>query len=609
MKKYIHKILPYLLTLEIIFTSFFSCVITVYAADFVARDIVEAIEYGIEYNDWKPFYDFLYSSADGLMYMFSQMGAFVTKDFQAWVNNNNALESLANTVPARKEGDNIVFTKELMTQLKAVLDQYAKEHEPYYMANTLTLDYFTGSTYQGSKLMYDTAKNLLEDSPSGVIAFGAYYSHPVEMYFVDIGNDFRNVSPVKSYNQGVVNFYNNETWGSSTYTAYYVMLDIDDEPIKTASEFKEKATRTFNFGTNLEKPIGYLFKVYTLGETIMTYPYNCIGQTSMLSLVTKEKRRIRVFNTYGDFQNYTLGKRSVYYTSKYYEYVPDDITVSIDELQKSIDDMQKIIDDLLDRITDRMDESEIEELLRQILEALKNQQGTGSGSGSGNVTVNVDMATTNNWLSKIYSKVSQISDKLSSSASQSMSEVVESIENLQKMLKKYLSEITGDLDDIKGQLEEMSEQEFTEKTESFLDDTLADFSEIGEKAKGKFPFSIPNDIRLLISKMSVSPPEDPDQGTYSVQTMSFDADHESNGLVSVMDEGGGDVPVISETGAPIFYIPFVIASAGIDQYVVIDLSGFESISSFCRSLMTIFFILCLFNLTFKVMGLWGDLVD
>lgn len=220
-----------------------------------------------------------------------------------------------------------------------------------------------------------------------------------------------------------------------------------------------------------------------------------------------------------------------------------------------------------------------------------------------------DLTDTNSWLKKIYLKVCQIYAKMSDTAGQSMSEVVESIENLKQILKTYLSEITGDLDDIKGQLEEMSEQEFTEKTESFLDDTLDSFSEVSEKAKGKFPFSIPNDIRLLISKMSVSQPEDSVQGTYSVQTMSFDAGHESNGLISVMDEGGGDVPVISETGAPVFYLPFVIASAGIEQYVVIDLSGFEAISKFCRGLMTIWFILCLYNLTFKVMGLWGDLVD
>lgn len=434
--------------------------------------------------------------------------------------------------------------------------------------------------------------------------------------------------------------------------------------------------------TDFEQTIygyGYLKKVHfvlhntTTGETSSGEDYiglaGSLGALPPTASLTVNSSNVPIYYNLsslkeglrsGDFSTaWNYGKVPECETPSYTgEYTGGDITIDTE---------------LLEGIRDKIEELEgtnksIEELLKELLKWLK-LKGGGSGddsSGAGNVTVNIDLSTTNNWLSKIYSKVSQIYDKISSSVGQSMDEVVESIENLKQILKTYLSEITGDLDDIKGQLEEMSEQEFTEKTGDFLDDTLADFSEIGEKAKGKFPFSIPNDIRLLISKMSVSQQEYPDQGTYSVQTMSFDADQvsnglvsvmdedggdtpvlsetgtpirlliskmsvsqpeesgsgrysvqtmsfdadqESNGLISVMDEGGGGAPVLSETGAPIFYIPFVIASAGIDQYVVIDLSGFESISSFCRSLMTIFFILCLFNLTFKVMGLWGDLVD
>lgn len=84
-------------------------------------------------------------------------------------------------------------------------------------------------------------------------------------------------------------------------------------------------------------------------------------------------------------------------------------------------------------------------------------------------------------------------------------------------------------------------------------------------------------------------------------------------MISVMaaDEGGvdTDMPVLSPTGAPIFYIPFVIASAGIDCMVVIDMSGFDELSKLSRTLFTLMFMLCLYNLTFKVIGLWRDLVS
>lgn len=562
------KFMPIILSFSIVVITFSAYSIPVYAVDFMPTDIVAAIEYGIENNDWQPFYRFLYESSDGLMYMISQMGAVVNRDFITWVDNNKKLESLANTVPARKEDNNITFTKEFMTQLKALLDEYAKEHEPYYMVNTLTLDDFLGNTYTGSKLMYDTAKNLLEDSPSGVIAFGAYYSHPTEMYFVDIGNDFKNVSPVKyyPYSDSYVTFYNNDTWGQSTYTMYYTMLDMDGEAIKTAAEFKEKATRTENWGTNFEHPISYIYCVYPFGVSKLSYPYDCRGATNRLSLVTKEPRRIRVFNTYGDFQNYTLGKRSVYYTSKYYEYVPEDLTVSIDDLQKTVDDLQKVIDELVKRITDRTDESEIEELLRQILEALKNQQGTGSGSqGVGNVTVNVDMATTNSWLSKIYSKVSQIFDKMNSAVEEAentaLDKIQESLDEIIVQLKKIKGWTIADtLVDAADAVADWAD---------FIKDLLLD-ADSGVAAissamdgsanllKTKFPFCIPWDVYFLISFLA----------------------HE---------------PVTPE-----FKLPIKIERLGIDEYIEVDMSQFAVVSDISRTLLTLIYCYALLNLTLKI---------
>lgn len=620
MKIIYKKILPFTLSVEILILSFFSCPISVYAADFMPTDIIAAVEYGVENGDWQPFYRFLYNSSDGLMYLVSQMGAVVNKDFQTWVDNNQKLETFTNVVPARKDDNSIVFTKEFMAQLKALLDEYAKEHEPYYLVNTLTLADCAGNSYNGSKIAYDTVKNLLADSPSGIVAWGCYYSNPTDMWFVDIGNDFKNVSAVK-YNENklLVNFYDNEEWGQKTYTSYNANVGTDGEAISTAEEFKEKAQRTYE-----NQFMNTTFRVYPFDNPPGTYPYDARFPYSYLSLITKERRRIRVFNTYGDFQNYTLGKRSVYYTKEYYSYVPEDLTTSIDDLQESVDDLQKVLDDLLSQISKDTDESEIEDLLRQILDELKNQQGTGNGGGSsgGDVTVNVDLSYTNSLLERIHLQLRSIWD-----------EIHKQFEILNENFKKFfifedapginmryitslfermleqLRGISDDLGDIKGQLADMSEQEFSKQTESFLDDTMDSFMEITEKAKGKFPFSIPNDIRLLISKMSVSHQEEPGPGTYKVMTMAYDDDVGDSGLISVMDESGGDVPIISETGAPIFYLPFVIASAGIEQYVLIDLSGFEPISSFCRSLMTVWFLLCLYNLTFKVMGLWGDLVD
>lgn len=614
MKQYFKNIIIFSISVIL----FVSCPFSVYASDHGGSG-------GTDHNP-----DFITDSGtinvkdDGVVmyyieYILANVGAVLRDhDLSKAMANDQTMKEYISKGKFDANTNTVTFPKETVTYVYNTFNTIAKENEPYYMVNTLTLSHCAGNSYSGSKLAYDTAKNLLEDSPSGIIAFGFYYSKPTRMFFADVGHDFTNVSSVKKgTNDLFITFYNNESWNFSTYTGYEINLSLDDEAIKTAEEFKEKSVYTYQ-----NKEIGKYFRVYPEGNSPSIYPYDCRGANGWLNLITKESRRIRVFNTYGDFQNYTLGKRNVYYTSKYYNYVPEDLTTSIDDLQQTVDDLSGVIDKLLGQITENTDESEIEDILKQILDELKNNQGSGGGgggSGGGDVNVDIDLSSTNTLLSKILAKVTQIFDNLQSGGSEgtggnilqeSLDALFTKLDDLNTMLKKYLSEITGDLDDIKGQLENMSEQEFTEKTGDFLDDTMAEFSEIGEKAKTKFPFSIPNDIKLLISKMSVSPPEDGiggDSGIYNMDLMTVD--NAGGGLITVAEGDTEDIPIISETGAPVFYLPFVIESAGINEYVKIDLSGFDSVSKFCRSLLTIWFILCLYNLTFKVIGLWGDLVD
>lgn len=260
-----------------------------------------------------------------------------------------------------------------------------------------------------------------------------------------------------------------------------------------------------------------------------------------------------------------------------------------------------------------------------------------------------DLTDTNSWIKKIYLKVCQIFDKMTSSAGQTLDDVVTAIEDLSQMLKRYLSEITGDLDDIKGQLEDMSEQEFNDKTDSFLSQLMDLFSEISETAKGKFPFSIPSDIQFLIARISGVSPETAASYSYdenTVSSLSFNSDISLNsvsendgtdhggggssrpgdeteppggggasrpggsGFVSVEHGGGGSgrEPVSSNNWAPVFTLPIVIERYGIEEYIILDMSMFDPVSKMSRTLFLIMYIVCLYNMTFKVMGLWGDLV-
>ncbi len=511
------------------------------------------------------------------VYAAHQVGAIVKADFTAFMNNSDKFDELCgdDKVGLYKDDSGnikgVYLSKEFMAQFKALLDDYAKEHEPYYMVNTLTLDNFLGSPYPGNKLMYDTAKNLLEDSPSGVIAFGAYYSSPTRMYFVDIGNHFKNISAVNnSLSKATVTFYDNETWGQRAFVAYGLNLALDGEAIKTSGEFKEKATSKMDYGTYYEYPIGYSFYVYPDGRTPGTYPYDCRGAGSNLNLVTRERRRIRVFNTYGDFQNYTLGKRSVYYTKDYYSYVPEDLTTSIDDLQQTVDDLSGVIDQLLGQITKDTDESGIEDLLKQILDELKNSQGGGGGgSGGGDVNVDIDLSTTNTLLSKILAKVTQIFDRMSETAEGAAdtahAKIQETLDEMLVQIKKLKHWTMADtaanaadavadwLDFIKGIFDDAENGAGSAVTA--LSSTMGDAANL---MKTKFPFCIPWDVYLIIGFLAEEP-----------QT-------------------------------PVFRLPIKLERLGIEEYIEIDLKDFETVSSISRTLFTVLYCYGLLNLTMKV---------
>ena len=612
------------------------------------HDIVEAVEYGIEYNDWEPFYRFLYESSTGLMFMYSQMGAIIKKDFQTWVDNNQKLESLAGVVPAKKEDNNIVFTKEFMAQLKAILDEYVKtenvkeENGGFYLLPTTDFSTVPASYFKNAK-QFRTFRNIVLEK--GCLAVSTKYKgNP--MRFVDLFSDPDH--PILLV--GDLSHLNRlETAPHMPVNSRFFCVNEFKTHVYRVQVFPEEDViyTTCSEGIDFESSINSLLSISGANMNFNIENHGAYSDESWI-LASTTGEYMRVFVSQTAAQNYSVGNRKVYFTENYYNYVPEDLSVSIDDLQKSVDDLQKVIDELLKQIGNDTSEKEIMDLLKQILEELRNQQGGGGGGGGGDVNIDIDLSTTNSWLSKIYAKVSQIFDKLQSGGSGStvtgilqdgLDAILAKLEELGQILKKYLSEITGDLDDIKGQLANMSEQEFEEKSDSFIGEVMDAFSEISEVVKTKFPFSIVNDLRIFLSK--IAPPsadEEPQEAAYSLNTAGIslysDDDHvgggasrgdgegdappggggasrPGTGFIDVEHGGGGSSREPAEMGvtAPIFRLPIVIERYGIEEYIIIDMAPFDPLSRFSRSFFTILFMGCLINLTFKVIGLWGDLID
>lgn len=97
-----------------------------------------------------------------------------------------------------------------------------------------------------------------------------------------------------------------------------------------------------------------------------------------------------------------------------------------------------------------------------------------------------------------------------------------------------------------------------------LIDLKQDFEPVVQTMSRKFPFSIPWDTVLVFSLLADSP----------------------------------------ET--PVYEIPFVIESAGINEVLVVDLGRFEKLSKVSRFMLTLTFLLMLFALTRKIAGWFAN---
>ncbi|MCX4323795.1 MAG: hypothetical protein OSJ59_12615 [Lachnospiraceae bacterium] len=424
------------------------------------------------------------------------------------------------------------------------------------------------------------------------------------------------------------------------YTIYTLSDNVPPGEIPETSDFAQALEGTLY----LNKP--YYVEKYLVSGKINSgefYPFKSLNMSGGLpkeAYIQVTSSSIPVYHSLsalkeglrtGDFSAaYNYGKPSSDVETPSYtgEYNGGDITVltsSLDALRDKIVELEK-------------SNKSLEEKLKELLEWLKSGGGSGGGGG-GDVTVDIDLSTTNGWLSKIYEKVSQIFDKISGGSAgtgenilqESLDAVLAKLDDLNAMLKKYLSEITGDLDDIKGQLANMSEQEFEEKSDSFLGEVMDAFSEISEVVKTKFPFSIPNDLRIFLSKIAPAPPE-AEAALYLNDTSSvslYSGEHGGGGssdgepnppggggasrpgssFVDVEHGGGGGSREPAEMReAPVFRLPIVIERYGIEEYIIIDMAPFDPLSRFSRSFFTIIFMVCLFNLTFKVIGMWGDII-
>lgn len=457
------------------------------------------------------------------LYAASEAGAILKADFVQFAENYNKMDDILSEedkigvyVDKDDNAKGVFFSKEFMAEVKALIEQYAKENEPYFIVRIPSYKEVNVERF-ATKGQYLTICNLAKKY--GLIGVnGLYMSDLSEILNGNYSyvNEIGTLTEESLLTDYVVNVYD-ESWekykGSQRYKFDFPAgISVGYEAIEDGEKTTYNSVADYHsdfYPDYLSKHSGVVLDFGT--------PYYQYEHTRAC-LISRDGIRTRVFKSMNDFKNYSVGNRKVYYTKDYYDYEPDDLSASVDDLEKSVDELQKIIDELLKKIDDLTSESDIEDLLKQILDALKNQQGTGGGGsgGGGDVTVNVDLTETNSWLSKIYEKISQIYNKMNTAVENAedaaFAKIQESLDEIIAQLKKIkrwtaidtvvdgVDAIADWLDLIRGVLKDAKEG--AGSAVAALSSAVGDSVDTMSR---KFPFSIPWDILFFVSVLSAEP--------------------------------------------------------------------------------------------------------
>lgn len=503
---------------------FLSCPLSVYASD--EHPWEGGLGLQLYYN-LDEILKYIKDTGQFWLYAASEMGALVRADFVKFAENYKKMDEILETekdigvyVNENGEMKGLFFSKEFMSQLKVILDEYAKEEQSkeenggYIIVPTMDMTTIPPQWFLDSG-NYKTFRNLMAENGLLMVTPKNDWG-TIGAYFL-FGDPFYDHSEKKKTDVVLVadkdsleryradpsltltaNFYDGNRWHSTTVDRY---------------TFRDRDVhQSWNEGPEIASTNTYSY--YMSSCLLNATTDNVKERNTFLCSLTGE--RVRVFVSEIAAQNYSVGQRKVYFTENYYNYVPEDLSVSIDDLQKTVDDLKDVLDRLLGQITDNTSEKEIEELLKQILEELRKDPGTGGGGGGGDVNVDIDLSGTNTLLSKILAKVTQIFEKMNAAVEDAeqaaFTKIQESLDEIIVQLKKIkrwtaidtvvdgVDAIADWLDLIRGVISDAKEGAGSAVTA--LTSAVGDSVDLMAK---KFPFSIPWDVLFFVSVLSAEP--------------------------------------------------------------------------------------------------------
>lgn len=552
---------------------------------------------------------YIKDSAGFWNYAVSQVGSIlVDHDFKKFAENSDAFDELTDKMGLYKDTSGniqgVYLPEDFMSQLKDLLDQYAKENEPYYIVPVSSYKDLDPTNFS-NKAKYDTLCHFAKEY--GMIAVNGNYIADLS----NIEKEGRSFVACDVYNEKK-DWYVSDIWTRTYNTNWewkgynFYIFDFDKATEKYTSF--DQGRLAADISSMSVKLFSYLCPNYSICHNGgIRFSTSSIYEVGKASIIARDRVRVRVYKTLDDYKRYSVGKRHIYYTPGYYDYVPGDISISTEDLEKGIDDINTALDKLLESINGETSETDIENLLQQILDELKNSGGSGSegpgiGDGSDNEGPGGSTGDFDGLLDLLSSYFNSVLAKLDA--------IIQGIDGL-----LWFESTEDDEDDPTNDLADMLKKILDDPQTGSQEvaDSLSDsFLDVATGLTKKFPFSIPWDVYgffNVFANVSSPPPQ--------TRTASYD----DRGIMLYPAPLGddirilaGDTPVVmsdggrSATDAPYFELPIVVESFGIDEVIIVDLEGFTSLSTFSRVMLSCIFGIFLIKWTIAFISAFNEIM-
>ncbi|MCB5712130.1 hypothetical protein [Lactonifactor longoviformis] len=472
--------------------------------------------------------------ADGWVtakYTWSQMGTFFFGDLDKTIANSESLKSYF---------DNGVKTTETTKDGKT----------------TVTID------PDFTKALYDATLQALSDYGDYIVITDSGYSPTYFVGYAGKPTDITLKQEVITMLSGINYFYNLS--GSTRY-----FFPVDDSQYY----YYKDGTSYYCYNSLTNESHGV--NGYYLANT----GYVDGGTGTVANSDTHKYYRgtpLRVFKSKYSLLRYLNDGSSFYVGSNFYNFNPQgSLTINKDVLYGN--DWDKVNSDMYSNIKNAIDDASadgsvlspgeqqaiIDDLVNKLLDAIGSvNDNLGDMSGTLDSILSSITSSGNNqvaWLSKIYDLLNTKLESLGGSGSSGggiTSEQFDAIITRLDSTNSKLDTLISQADDLSKEIEDSGGMN------SLMGGLFTKFQPLGEKAKTKFPTSIPWDVGLVVSKLASTPE------------------------------------------CPRYVLPLKLPAYGVNQEVVLDLKDFEPLSKASRSMLSLTFILFLAILTRNLFG--GD---